>query len=329
MNLSVTPPAFRASDHPQTAVDGATSQVPLEAALEVMAEIENNIQARGDVRGTSPAASWAQPSLEARLLDPTFVLAALQHRMRDSVTESKQEQVELSGQRAEGFAEKRAQALDEARKAAEQSSSFLGLSGSLGELAKVAAVAAAVAASATTGGAALGLAIAGAALLLGGDKLAEGAVAMGVVGKNDQQTLATALKLTGSALLVTSGVAASGGASAAAGAKAGSAGATAGQSAASVSPHTLESMARATHCCAMALSSASRGVAGHFDHEHAMSSADADEANLAADDAVSRMGHAAEGLKQYLEHFQRMAQHLAQAREARAQAAAAASRLLA
>jgi hypothetical protein len=160
---------------------------------------------RGDVEGL------------LRALSPDLLVAAVQIGARDAQASGASESVRGAQARGELSELERQDAMAQAARAAKKARRLLGLKRFLGKLVKAVAVAAAAAATVVTGGAASGVALAGAALVVGADLVAKACEKMGLVDGKAASRLAMGLRLTGALMSAGAGLAATAGTQAGAG----------------------------------------------------------------------------------------------------------------
>jgi hypothetical protein len=141
-----------------------------------------------------------------RSLSPELLVAAVQIGARDAQSSGLGESVRGAEARAELAEKDRQLAMEQAKKAAKKATKRLGLKKFLGKLVKAVAVAAAAAAAVVTGGAASGVAVAGAALVAGADLIAKACEKMGLVDEGGARRLATALQMTGALMSAGAGL---------------------------------------------------------------------------------------------------------------------------
>ncbi|MFW5920541.1 MAG: hypothetical protein ACOCUS_01780 [Polyangiales bacterium] len=278
--------------------------------------------------------------------DPNL-LRELQMALRELGRATKTQTIHNEQQTAEHQQELRMKALEAARKGGGL------LPGKLGEVLKVVAVAAALAASAVTGGASLGLAVAGAALMLAGPEVTKGLVKAGVVDEKAAMGLDIAIQVVGAALMA--GAGAAGGAQTAgqagtqAAAETGKATAQAGAEAAQVGAEAAqvgteaaklgEQAAKIEDVVTKAVEWIRSGKdiycgvdqveqAG-VEVKNAKEMRSADRHGMRRDEAVETADDAVDGLAHMLEQFRRMAAKLRAVAEAKEQARAAVIRSLA
>jgi hypothetical protein len=267
--------------------------------------------------------------------DPMLLLRALQVDARNrQVTEQAQdvaEQQELAAQAAE----RHKQAIEAAARAAKEASTFLGLPGWLGDIVEAVAMAAvaviAVAATVVTGGVAGALMIAGLVLLLCAEPLAQAAAEVGLIGEEDVEALALGLRLAGSALMLGAGVASAVGvaavaANSAAGAGAAGAGAASASAGAVSSASTATEVAKTAKTVAEVVKAASDTAQGadriHTARATSRASerrADAAAADGETEDATAAAEAAIDDMRRLLSLFQRVGDRLEQAARTQAE----------
>lgn len=130
---------------------------------------------------------------------PEALIAMVTRQLRESQSRVQANGVEASYSHAETAERERERLMEAARRAAEEASGFLGLSGIFGDIAKIAGVVAAVAATVATGGAAA--VVAGALLIACADPLCNALADAGVISPEAARALSTALKVTGAIML--------------------------------------------------------------------------------------------------------------------------------
>ena len=151
-------------------------------------------------RSPSPEQTRAAAAIGAALLgNPEMLLALVSSEMRATRRETEESGALIEKNRVEHAEIERQEALEEAMKAAEESTGFLGLGDLWGDIAKVAACVVAAAATVATGGAAgaVILAVAGVALAAYSDDIAGAMVEAGVIPEEAAPYVSGALKIAG------------------------------------------------------------------------------------------------------------------------------------
>lgn len=197
--------------------DGGAVSSPVSMSNE--AQVHRTLDQLWGAQATAGAPAIQQADVEGliRALSPELLVAAVQIGARDAQESASAESVRGAQARGELAELERRKAMEQAEKAAKKATRLLGLKKFFGKLVKAVAVAASAAATVVTGGAASGVALAGAALVMGADLVAKACEKMGLVSGKGMQRLAMALRITGALM------SAGGGLAATAGAKAGSA----------------------------------------------------------------------------------------------------------
>ena len=194
-----TPSALEASGELAARVPGTPSE--LDALLDALPEASAD---------EAPSGTLAPPSLGlGALIDPGVLLMALQSELRASGATSAELEVEGGEQRSEVAHAQRREALEKAEKAGRRARRLLHRAPPwIKKLVAGVISAVGAAASVYTGGASMGLAIAGATLLLASDGIVKALEAAGVDPKKTAW-VGVALKVTGAVLSAASGVGAS------------------------------------------------------------------------------------------------------------------------
>ncbi len=148
-------------------------------------------------------------SILAGVGDPAMILAAIASQLKDLQGKQLEQSATSQANRSEHAQQVRQEALAAAEKASKKAKGFLGIHGKLGKklskIVKAITIVATVAVAALGGPLTLGLTIAGMAMLLGADKIADFAVKTGIIGEEDRAKCALYLKLAGAALTVAGG----------------------------------------------------------------------------------------------------------------------------
>ena len=259
--------------------------------------------------------------LEAMAADPAALLMGLQCRLRDQQSELLRTQASDAASQREALHDEKMKAMEKACNAESKAASLLGwMPPALRQVLKVVVVIAAAAATALTGGAAAGLALAGAALILGAEPLSQLAVKLGWLEEKDARWLKLGLEVVGSLLMAGAGIAAVGGNAA-----------NAARACASLTKacKTVTSAVRIVGAVDGVAQGISEGGAAAFRHVANRAELRADALNLELDVQSEKIEAATDDLREELQAFARCARHLHEVVRTQGEARLAAARALA
>ena len=254
----------------------------------------------------------------AMITDPQAILFAAQAQLRDTDAATYKEIVKANEVKAEFHHKLKMEMLRKAEKAARKSKKPRFLK----KLLSAVMIAVGVVAAAFTGGVALGLAIAGAVLLLAGDHIVNGLVKAGIIPKKAAPWVALALKVVGAALMAVSGNIE--GVS------------NVATSVAQVAGTTVQAVQQTTNTINMIVqvigavtNSAIDIRSAYWTKQSADAKANADEAKLDQELAETARDEAVDGFKESFERFNRVSERLARMAEAQGRVRHASTQLLA
>jgi hypothetical protein len=239
--------------------------------------------------------------------DPVALMMQAQLTLREHTKTVKEAGLATKETQSEVAEQAKKRALEEAVKVQEKSGF---LRGKIGKLIKGIAVAAAAAASVVTGGASMALAVAGIALMVGGEHIAKGLAKAGIISESGAKWLSLGLQLVGAAL--TMGAGAAGGAA----------------NAASSAAKTAKSVANVVDNVAKVSQGLNEAAIAGLDYKHDELSLDAQQHQLQMTRASDGMEENVEALEELFAQFRRVVTYLQKASQAQQEAKRQALRML-
>lgn len=272
-----------------------------------LARTEHRAVAPGPAEGAATAGAAALPFAFAGM-DPSILVSIIQTELRDSSSLLGESQVEESALQAERMHDQEREALERAEEAGRRAERLMNRAPKwVKKFVSAVISAVGVIAAAYTGGASLGLAIAGAALLLAADTLVPLLEKTGAINAEQAGWMSFGLKVVGTVLMCCTGIGAS--------------------SAANIAPQAVETagtVARTVESTLAAVDGSLDAASAKFegDHGEAMIDAGASSVDLAAAEAA--LAEEIDELGDSMEFFSRIAGRMSALAEAEGNARQAA-----